>query len=276
MANVYYGDLSAWTVGGGSQLDFAPDAQIEFNFDVDDGAAMTTTGERIEVAGKRATLSTSLFSTVGSSRVSNLDLTAFSIDAVDYIAYVQSAQFSFSVPNSQTKGVGSLWHAPQPRTNERAVTVNATLQVPAATATANALRLLGGIAVHADREEASVAFTMTINGIAITLPMTVVRVGVPQKRGEMLEIPIELRGRAPVSGAFITAPAGSSTLIEKAINATATAIAFVFTPHDDAGFGKSFNGNMVIESFDFSVEHGKIIATNFQYAATGTVNGVDS
>src|SRR5688572_26700236 len=142
MAKVYYGDLTAWTVAGGSQLDYAPDAAIEFNFDVDDGASMTSGGERIEVTGKKAALKTSLFSTVGSSRVSNLDLTAFSIDAVDYISHVRSARFNCSVPNGQAAGVASLWDEPQPLTNSRTVSVSATMQVPAASATANALRLL--------------------------------------------------------------------------------------------------------------------------------------
>ncbi len=276
MAKVYYGDLSAWTIGGASQIDYAPDAAIEFNFDLDDGATLLSGGARHEVTKKVASLKTSLFSTVSASRVSNLDLTAFSIDAVDYISHVRSARFNFSVPSGEASGVGSLWKEPQPMPNSRDVTVSADLLVPAASATANALRLLAAICKNSDREDASVAFTMTLNSVAITLPMTVKSVGFPQKRGEMFTVSVELAGRAPISGTYISAPAGTTTLIEKAINQTATALAFVFTPHDDAGFGTSFTGNMVIESFDFSIEDSKIVSTNFSYMSTGAVAGADT
>lgn len=273
---VYHGDLTIWSIAGGSQLDYAPDVEFVVDADTDDGSSMTSGGERQEVTKKGGRFRTGLFSSVSASRVSNLDLSAFSIDSVDYIDHVRSGRFSFSVPNQETSSVGSLWKAPQPLPNRRAVSISVELQVPAASATANALRIMGAIVAATDREDHIAATTITINSVSFTAPMTVKSVTFRTQRGDMLMVSVELVSRAPISGTFISSPSGTTSLIEKAINQSDTAIAYSFQPHDAAGFGAGFTGNMVVESFDFSIDDGRIVTTQFNYLTTGAITATNT
>jgi hypothetical protein len=276
MANVEHGDLAVFSIGGASQIDYLPDVDLTFDPTMDDASAILSGGERNEVTKKGATIAATLLSdATGASRVSNIDLSALLIGGTDYISYVRGGNFRLTIPNTESGSVKDLWKTPQPLPNRRQVAVTVKLQVPAASATANALRAIGAINVG-NREANQVAFSMTLGGVTITLAMTIASVSNPQRVGEMFEMDINLVGRAPVSGTFITSPAGTTTLLEKAINDSKTVLAFVFTPHNDVGFGYSYNGNMVVESVEFGWEDEQIVRTAYTYRTAGAVSGANT
>src|SRR3990167_312500 len=269
-SKVQFGDLTTATFGGASQLDYIKGARYTLKGQTDEAAALTTQGARAEVVKRSGALSFDLFSNQrGTQRISNLDITSVSIDGTEYETMAKGGSFRLTVPNKDASAAQDLWAWPQPLPNSRDFSASVDLMIVAGSATANALRDFGVQLASADENDSSMVLTLVIDTTTITLPMTVENLELGIERDGLQMIKLDLKGRAPISGTYPTSPAGTTTLLEKAINAAATALAFTFTPHDDVGFGQIVTGNMVVESVDFSFNDGQIVVMNYQYAVQG-------
>lgn len=284
-SKVYDGDLSVFTLGGASQLDYTMRAQMVTDPTLDDGSAVTSGGERAEVVKRGFSIECSLLSTGSvntASRACNLDLSAFSIGGVDYISYVKGGSFNGSYPCFDSSGAGDVWKWMQTEANRTKVTVTVDLLIPRATATANALRVLGALIDTNDAEDALVALSFALNGVTVALGVTIGNVTMEQARGGgAFLFRVTLEGRAPVSGDFITSPAGTTSLFEKFCNAPATGLAFGFTPFGTVSYGRGWTGDgtshgVAWESFNFSWEDGKIVTSEIRFQGFGQPQGANT
>lgn len=258
------GDVSLYTIDSVDYLGTCRNVTLDFGNDSVEASPMTRDGTRAQIAKKGMTLRTELMSVVsGSLKVQHTDLSAISIDGVSYL---QGFTGSFSGSYTSVEGslAGTIWKDPQ--NVKKTYRLSGTILVPSATGGAQALLVDAASATPTD---ANMTVTFTINGIAITLPMTLVRASLELTDGDVQKIAIELESASPDSGTFPTAPTGTTSLLEKAFNSFKTAIAFAFTSH--ATEGVAFTGNCKFTSFQIGIEDGALSNVQYEFASSGAV-----
>jgi len=256
-------DLSAFTIGGTSQLATIRDVAYSVTPEHVEGKPIVRMGGSAQPVKRSATVSTPLMTVVSDpTKVTNLNISAFSIGGVDTLANLIGGSFSGSFSLAEGKGVADEWAYPHVVGKDYAATIR--IGVPATIAM--------GIptAVHAATTASlPMVFTITISSVAVTLPMLIANYRHLFTENDIQVLEVELVGRSPDTGTYPTAPTGTTTLLEKALNAPGTALAFVLT--SKAAGGVSYTGNFVYSSFSFDFNQSSIIATQYEFASVGAI-----
>jgi hypothetical protein len=113
----------------------------------------------------------------------------------------------------------------------------------------------------------------TIGGVQIQVPFRMSEAVIPVEKGGLMRYSLTLADRSARSGVTVL-PSGTTTLLEKALNAPKTALAFAFTPTSPNNIAMS--GNMVFESVDFTIEDGRLVPINYAFLTQGTVTGASN
>ncbi len=263
------GDLSVFTIGGTDYLSTARDIMYRLTNDTVDGKILKVLGRQAQVVKRGIELQTGQFTNFSTPvRVANLDISAFTIDAIDYKAKLLGGSFNISLEHKEASGVADLWKFPIVTAKD--FTARAELLIPASAAATNPARVFGADAHSATVANSQMVFSMTINGVAITLPMVVKSFEHRLNDGDYQRVGVELVGQGPDSGSYPTAPAGSTSLLEKAFNAPGTALAGVLTPKAGAGEGNSYAGNLIYQGVSFDFNDASLIVPSFSFVSQGT------
>ena len=267
-------DLAVFTWGPGPTSLLAVVSNVEFSLPVDavEGRGIKYRGKSPQAVKQGGIIRTTLMSDVSSCvRVANVDVSAFTIGGVNFLAYLRGGSFSGSFEHDEAGGVGDYWKYPLVTVKDYASSV--TLSIPDS-GTANAFQdiLAAGLA-HATPANAiaarDVAFSITINGVAVTVPMFIADATWGGEAGRLQTVNLSLQGKDCDPTNYPTAPTGTTTLLEKALNAPKTPLAFSLTPK--ATNSANLAGEMVFSSFSFGFDDGQLIQTQYEFLTHGAV-----
>lgn len=264
-------DIAVFDINSGDFLEFMSGVTYATNFDTEDGAPINVLGNSPCPVKQGATLSTPLMSNSSTScRVSNLDVSAITLDGQSIAPFVRGGSFNGTLGHEEGSGIGDRWKLPIVVSKDFSISLD--LVVPTAS---NPIAGVGGFAdsVHgnyADIVNTSMVFSITINGIAVTLPTLVSGFEQSSERGAIQRVNMELMGKAPWdTSAYPTAPTGTTSLLEKALNDPKTPLAIEL----DFGTGNNnnYSGNFVISGFNFGFNDSEIIKTQYDFASSGEI-----
>ncbi len=255
-------DMSLYTIGGASQLAFIRDAMLRTNIDQVDGRPITRLGKSAQAVKRSATLETTLMSTVSApTKVTNLDVSALTIGGTSYNADLRGGSFAGQFTLAEGSGVVDFWKYPV--VVDKDYTANVKIGVASTAATAIAVAMYGAASALA------LVFSITINGIPITLPMLGTEFSHAFTDGDVQIWDVALQGRSPDTGAYPTAPTLASTLLEKAFNDPGTALAVAMTSKSVGGL--AYAGNFIYSGFSFDFNDASLVNTQYTFASQGAV-----
>ena len=256
----YYGDLTTYTVGGTSLIDSMSDSVLTVNAGHDEGKGMARVHESPQLVVKGFSLEATTMSNVsGVGRVTNLNLTAFTVGGTAYLATVDSVSLNGTMAHAEGKGAGDFWEFPN--VVSAGFSGKARLKVPAAD-----LNALDALAADQTVAGNYVAISATLNGVVLTIPVALTMFTRETPIDDIQYFSIDFVGRDPLTGTYPTAPTGTTSLLEKAIVQPRTALAFSFKPSSDAG---TYSGNLVWSGWDFSVNNTGVVRTKYSFKGAG-------
>lgn len=270
MSRVTNGNLAVLSAGGVNLMTLVKNVRwIGETLDVD-GAPMPNPSMSAQAMSLGGRLEIGAFSTKSApTRVSHLDISAVTVDSVDLVTMFKRGSFEASYTIQEGKAAGSVWKVPV--VTKKDFTLRLEFMIPLS-GTANALRSIVSQHLSGTVTDLNMTVTVTINSVSFTLPCLLVGAEVGGSDGELTMVTLELKGRAPdVGTTYPTAPTGTTTLIEKAINAPGIAVAFSFTPHSASGEGANIAGNAVFGAFGFDFNADEIINERYTLLSTGAV-----
>ncbi len=256
-------DMSVFSIGGTSYLGTFRNTTFAVTNDTVEASPAVRDGMRAQVAKKGATLSTELMSVVsGSLKVQHTDVTVLTIDGTDYLGSF-TGTLSGEITSVEGALAGVLWKSPQ--NTKKNYRLSGTIVVTTATGGAQGL-LTDAFGTVAN---ANMTVSVTINGVAITIPMTLVSCSLAFADGDIQKYAVELQGASPDTGDYPTAPTGSTSLLEKAFNAYKTALAVSLTTH--ATEGVNLAGNVKFSSFSIGIEDGALTNVQYEFVSDGAI-----
>ena len=260
------GDLSVWSVGGGSLLATVASVSAEFTEKQVDGSSIARLGKSNQGTKISGAISTSVMSTIAApDRVSHLDLTSASLNGNPYLGDLASLTFKGTMENKMRAGVGAMFERPVVTKKD----YSASVELDATLATTSQIAVAMLSANYSARD---VALALVLNGVAVSLPMRMSKLVHKFERDDLQRLALDLTGKDPGTGAYPTAPTASGSLLERALNDPTSPLAFTLTSH--ATEGVRYEGSMVFTDFSFAVKDGELVTTDYSWMTTGTVTAV--
>lgn len=254
-------DVSVFSIGGNSLLGYFENAELTINSQDRDGSVVTRRGRSPVPTKRNASLSVPLFSGTAGDFVSHLDVSAFTLGGVDLSDYLRGGSLNITNGFAESSAVGDLWQVPQWVSKD----ITATVEIDLPDAANHAVTALMDNAVS----DLDIALSITINSVMITVPMLISTFTWSTSSTELQRVTLNLKGQDPLTGDYPTAPTGTTSLLEKALNAAGTALAVSVTEKSANGYNYAFNS--VIESASFSWNDGELIPINYTLLSTGAV-----
>lgn len=255
-------DVSVFSIAGSSVLGTFPDATITIDNENRDGSVVGRRGRSPVPTKRGASLSINLMSGSAIDWVSHLDVSAFTIGGTDLSDYLRGGSLDIRNGFQESSAVSDLWKVPQWTSKD--YTARVTLQIPDASEFA-----ITGDMDDTNMADMDVALSITINSVTITIPMLITSHAWSTSSDGLQLIELLLEGQDPLTGDYPTAPTGTTTLLEKALNAAGTAVAISASTKSANGSNYAFNA--VIESASFSWNDGELIPVQYNFLATGAV-----
>lgn len=266
------GDMTVLSVGGNSLLGIIREVRYRGEIAQVDGSVLNRVGLSAQPVGKDASFETTNHSVLSAPlKVSALDVSAFTIGGGSYVGLFSSFELSGTNTFDEARGGNNIWSYKQFITKDYSAT--GTIRIDDAS---NVLR-----ALHADfhnagtntaqRQALQMALAFTINGVSVSVPMTLTNVEHGVSESGVQQYTVTLSGQSPDTGDYPTAPTGTSTLLEKAFNAPQTALAILFTPIGTVGQGGQLGGNVKIASFQISVQERNLVLERYTFVNDGPI-----
>lgn len=199
-----------------------------------------------------------LMSTVSNpDRVSDLNVTVATLGGENLLTYgLQELTLEIGYARQERPSAGSWFKFPQ--NVKRRISGSCTFSVPDA-GTATMLSKLAST-THSDKV---MTLACTINGVAISLPVLLQTVEFQAERDGLQMLRCSLGARK----GSVT-PSGTTSLLEKAINAFRSTVAIVATTK--AVGGQSIAGNFIFDSVSLQVRDGELVMTDYSFLSQGT------
>lgn len=269
MANrVYFGDVSIATVVGGASfalLNATKNAKISITNANADGASILTLDGSPTFLKRAGTLSFSTMSGT-SQRVTNIDVSALSLNAVSSVADVRGGEMRIGFTHDEGSGVGDKYE--QPNVTGRTISGNVTLAIATSAFPAIYSRVLSDTVANIE-----FVFSITLNGVTIALPVFATDWEHEATRDKIQTLKVSFLGKAPYDGATYptTKPSTSSSLLGTALSDPRSILTYDFTTSAAAGAGLKYSGSAVFDSVGFSFNDKQIIETTYQMKTHGTI-----
>jgi hypothetical protein len=261
MADRYSGkDVSIYTVAGATLASTGTTFSLDVENDTQEAGLITRLGENEQNVKANGVLAIERSGVIsGANRVSHLNVTVFTIGGTDYIGVLNSYQLDGSFRHVMQSGMGEKWQKPQVESKHYKGSLVMDVDTGTALAFAN---MIGG----ADFSNTDQAVSITIDGVAITIPMSLQKFGLVAGRYEKQAISLNFNGADPGSGAYPTAPTGTTTILEKAFNAPTSQMAFAFQNALSGNTGGiAASGLCVFQSFSVNSTDGDLVKENYSF-----------
>lgn len=263
----YAGALAVLSVGGNSQLEFVENANFSFDEDTAEGAPASRFGGNVQGLKRSGKIDISLWSDQATDvRVSHLDLSAAAWGSLDLLTPNISSEIMVGIDftHKMSPGNGDLWAFPIVADGK----LQGSLRCGMDASDAPDLLLQAFSGVYADPNQ---TLTFTLNSVAYSFPFRATNHSIPVSKDGLMEFTSKLMDRSARSGVTIL-PSGTTSLIEKALNASKTALAFSFKPQSANSI--TIGGNMVFQSMQMSIVDGQLSPVKFSFATQGVITGV--
>lgn len=255
--------MTVFSAGGTSLLDSCDGVTIKVSPASAEGKPVSRLGKSPQLVKKSFEISTAAMSNVtGINRVTNLNLSALTVGGTDYLAHVDGISLTGSFEHKEGSARGDLWSKSEVVAKDYTGTLN--LLIPTA-----GLVALQTLAVSSTVADSYSTLSFTINGVATTLPIMFGSYTHMATVDDLQKIQIEWSGRDPLTGAYPTAPTGTSSLLTKAFNDSRTELAFAFTPAAVNATQGAWSGNMTWSSFSYSVTSDDVVKTEYSWKGFG-------
>jgi hypothetical protein len=250
-------DLGNLTIGGGAFMAVLEDVQWESEGEFDE-ILNPTRFRKAEQKTKSSARFTMPLKTIksGATRVSHLDLSAAGLGGMDFRPEMESVTIKIANPINPIPNPGELKRRYQ---CDPGGTIDADLSLQVADADSVALALLALIESD-DPDDAAAVLSLTLNGSAITVPGNLKRGG-HNAQGRQ-KVTVGFGGSNP-GGTYPTAPTGNTTLLERAINAPKTPLAFTYASHLTNGLTRT--GYVLIETAEVVIEDARISRESYGF-----------
>lgn len=270
MANrVYYGDVGTLQVVGGATFNLllsSTTARMTVTNQSADGGGLGTLDSAPTFTKRSAMLNvTSLSGT--NLRVTNIDVTALSLNGTSYVASVRGGSMRLAFTHDEGSGVGDKEE--QPNVTGRTISGDVSLVIPTSAFHAIYARVLS--TTISDLE---FAFTITLGGATITIPVFASEWTHEADRGKVQLVTLKFEGKAAQDGttAYPTAaPSASSSLLGSAFSDPRSLVTYAFKTSASSGAGLQYSGSAVFDSVSFAFNDKTVIKTEYSLKTHGTI-----
>jgi hypothetical protein len=190
-------------------------------------------------------------------RVTNLDLTGHSIGGSAFVADTESLTINVNAVHAMGDACQD-GHA-YPVYTGSTIDGSAVLKVPT-----TSVPLMAALDAPGD---ADLAFTFTLNGVQVTFPVIITSVAHNASVGQVQMVNVSFVGQDPLTGNHPSAPTGTTTILEKVLNAPQTAIPIAFT--SKASGGVAYTGNALIQSYSVNISNSAVVEESMTWAGVG-------
>jgi hypothetical protein len=201
----------------------------------------------------------------GSTRVSHVNVTAFTIGGTSYLDVLKDLTLSCTYDKVMQAGVGEKYGKPQVVAKDFQIAVNLDVD------TGDAKTFFDMIA-GADFSNVDQAVSFTLNSVVVTIPMNLNEGTLTAQRYSLQSLALAFDGADPGAGNYPTAPTGTTTILEKALNAATTEMAFSFQNALAANTGGiAASGTCVFDSVSIKIADGQLVEEQYGFATYGAV-----
>lgn len=222
------------------------------------GKVISDTNEKQCATKKSAMFTVSAPSQGASCQVGALDVSALTIDGVDRL--VETISLGLDVRNEfiPAEGISDEWEAIV--FTGQSITGKATLNVPLTIA-----RGLITDAFSSTLSNLNVTFAFTLNSVAVSVPLMISELswGAVMGAEQLVNVTLAERGA-------VTSPAGTTSILEKVLNAPGTSQTLALQTKSSTG-GVTFGGEFHPETYSLSIERGGLISEDYTYRSSGAV-----
>lgn len=267
MATRYSGqNVSLFTAAGIALVSPGTNFTFALTNEKTDAGLIARLGKNSQGVKTNGKLSVDLASIVsGSQRVSHINVTAFSIGGTSYLAVLKNFSLTATYDHVMQSGVGEKYGKPQVVAKDYQITVDLDVK-------ADDIKTLFDFLGGSDFSNNDQTVLITVNSVTITIPMNLNEGTLNAQRYNLQQLSLSFDGGDPGAGNYPTAPTGTSTILEKALNAPTTEMAFGFQNVASADtHGINASGTCVFDSFSFKVTDGQLVEETYGFATYGTV-----
>lgn len=255
-------DVSVYTLGGSSFLGDIRNASLTIDVGEEESSILTRIYEGHSATARSATLKTSHLSRLsGSTAVSNVEVTAFTLDGTSHIGNLEGGSFTVEWIHAEGKGMVDKWLYPV--LAKKRISGEGTLLVPATSGAGMAL-----VAASATVADLDVTYAVTINAVSFSFEGFLKSFEHAISMAEVQKHTVQILGKDPDSGTYPSAPTGTATLPATFVNGTA-ALAMVLTSKLVGGV--SYAGDFLPKSMTVRFNQAGLVQTEYEFASQGTL-----
>jgi len=260
MSNQTSNDVGTLTIGGTSFLQVFEDVQWSCDPEFDDWQNPTRLRKGSQPMKNAARLEVPLKPVkTGSVRLSHFDLTALSLAGISLLDEYESLEFRVTNPISPLPNGGEFKRRFQV---DPGGTLEATINTELQSENSEIVDLLA-LLESDDPDDLAAILSMTLNAVAITAPGNLRR-GTHNAGGRQ-KATIQWEG-SDNEATYPTAPTGTSTILERAINAPKTPLAFSYVSKLVEGLERS--GNLLIASGMVRIPSDKLVQETWSFVVS--------
>ncbi|MGV3619121.1 MAG: hypothetical protein ACO1SV_27660 [Fimbriimonas sp.] len=250
-------DIGTLTVGGANLLATLEDVQWEAEGEFDDyqNAVLFRKASQPVKSSARMTVPLRSIKT-GQTRVSHMDLSVAALVGMDVRPELESINLSVSNPINPIPNQGEFKRRYQ---CDPGGTITADVAMEVADSASVALALMA-LLESDDPDDLAAVLAFTLNGSGVSVPGHLRRGSHTAPKRQKVTIGFE--GSDP-SGTYPTAPVGTTTLLEKAINVPKTPLAFTYASHATEGLTRT--GFLLIETANATIEDARITRESYAF-----------
>lgn len=254
-------DIATFSIGGNSVLSDYRNLSFTVNNATEDVKPGSKAEESHQIIKRDASLSVTLMDTATApNRNSHLDLSAISIGGNSMLTQLQNGTLRVTNSTQEAGGASEEWRWPQ--VVSQSIEFDGTILVasPGTQPMEDASEAIA---------DAYVDLSSTIDGATTTVAMVITSCTLNASNGAIQEYSVQLRSKAPDSGAWPASPTTHTTLYSDAMNDPNTALAIALT--QGTGANNQWTFNAIITSMEEVIQDGAILNYNYEFASRGAV-----
>lgn len=268
MATRYHGDMTLFTVNSTDYIATLEGCDLEFPDNVIESSGISLLYEHEQVGGSGGKITATIKKAHGGGSNDfscNLDVGALAIGGNTQLAYNKSGSLTISTTTKDVRGMGERWF--KPKIVKKKIEMAGSFLLDSASNATEEYVLKHMSSTLTDK---NVVATVTLDGTAYTFPSLLKSASLKIQDSDVQMVDFVLAGRSyadtPLTN-MPTAPTGTTTLSEKAIN-TVAALTFEF---ETATTGVNFAGSLVITGLKISWGEDQLIKAEYTFETYGTV-----
>ncbi|MDI9639705.1 hypothetical protein QPK87_04810 [Kamptonema cortianum] len=258
-------DVSVFDIDSASFLADLRGVTLESTADVVDATPLSLAGKKVEPVRRKVQLEARMTSEKpGGAKVTHLDLSSLSIGGTNYVPVLREGVFAGRNRWKSAAGVSDEWEYPVVVQKDYAAEVVIALEPGMSQQAAQAA--FGSVT------GSKIGFGLTLNGVAVVLPMVLVKWEHVMSVGDVQTWRLRLKGSAPIGAVYPSSPLGTGTLLSRAMNDPGGLFGIQVISRGTGG--QLYDGQFLCEEFEFGFSDRSVVETRFKFVSQGAVTRV--